>query len=422
VKAPGRRASRRQSLAGALITSALLCLSAACGSDTSSSVRFIPTITWYVGPDRLDTAVLADTCTDQADGRYTIEVEQLPAAESARHDLLVRRLLAKDDSIGLMSLDTSFTTEFAGAGFLAPVPGDQAAALSEGVAPTALAAATHDGRLVATPWFLDPQVLWFRGNTAERAGLDPSQPISWDDLIAAAGRIGVTVQIEDRAGPGLAEWVNALVTGSGGALVSGTGRSADVGLATDAGRSAASVVQFVHESGVGPGPSSDATTAFARADGGFLLASTSAIADPALAAVQADMTAAPYPVVGSASVAPLAGVALAVPASAPHRAESYAAITCLTSPPVLQQLMIGAQHSASRVSMYDDPSVAGAFRAAAVGRDAVLTGVAAPATPFWSVVVDALDETWRPVDQVNQGTTPRRSQAEVEAAIEGRVR
>ena len=394
---------------------------AACGSGPADDAA-PPVLSWYVGPDRLDAAVLAETCTDQADGQYSIEVEQLPADVSARHALLVRRLLADDTTMDLLSLDTAFTAEFAAAGFLAPVPAAQAAAFSEGIAPIALAAATHDERLIAVPWFLDPQVLWYRGNLAERAGLDTSKPISWDDLIAGAQRLGVTVQIEDRDGSGLVEWVNALVTGGGGAIVGAEGRSAEVGLDSDAGRAAAAVIEFYDEAGVGPGPSPDALTGFAGADGGFLIASTSAIADPTLATVQADMVATAYPVVGNASVAPLAGAALAVPARAPERETSFAAIGCLTSPPVLQQLMSGPQHSAARLTTYDDPGVKAAFRGGDVARNAVAGGVTAPATPLWSVVADALVETWSPVADVTQAATPDASQPEVEAAVEGRIR
>lgn len=399
---------------------AALCALTACGS--AGDAGGTPVVTWAVGPDRLDAAALASGCTDQAAGAYRIEVTQLPADVTTRHALLVRRLLAHDDTTDLLSLDSASTAEFAAAGFLAPIPTALTAALSEGVTPAALAAATVDGRLVVAPWFLDPQVLWFKGNTAERAGLDTSQPISWDDLVAGAQRLGVSVEIEDRDGSGLSEWVNALVAGSGGTLVSDAGRSATVGLDTDAGRSAASVVEFYDQAGVGPGPSSDALTRFAAAGGGFLLASTSAISDPALAGVQADMLATAYPVVGNTSLAPLAGVGLAVPAHARHRSEAFAAMSCLTSSTSLQALATGPQHTPSRLTVLDDPAVAPAFRSADVARAAATTGVTVPSTPFWADVVDALDETWSPVSRVTQDETPRVSQAEVEAAIEGTIR
>nr|MCW2728784.1 hypothetical protein [Aeromicrobium sp.] len=397
-----------------------MCAVGACGSSSDGAASDIPEVSWYVGPDRLDSKALAATCTDEAAGKFTIKVEQLPTDVTDRHALLVRRLLAKDSSIDLLSLDSAWTTEFAAAGFLAPVPAAQAAPAADGIVPPALAAATHDERLVAVPWFLDPQVLWFRGNTAERAGLDTTKPISWDDLVAGAQRLGVTVEIEDRDGSGLSEWVNALVAGAGGSLLTGAGRSAKVGLDSDAGRAAASIVELYHQAGVGPGPSADAAARFAGPSGGFLLASTSAIADPALAAVQADMSATGYPAVGNTGVAPLSGVGLAVPANADDRDEAFAAIACLTSPPALQLLVTGAQHTASRLSTLDDPAVATAFRSAAVAKAAVTTGVTIPPTPYWSRVVDAIDETWR--RDVNQDTTPVVSQPEVEAAIRGELR
>lgn len=397
-----------------------LCVLAACGSGSQESGT--PVVSWYAAPDVVDAAGLAEQCTTAADGAYRIEVQSLPEDVSDRHARLVRRLLAEDDAIDLLSLDSAFTSEFAAAGFLAPVPSSVAAEVSEGVAPVALEAASYRDELVVAPWWMDPQVLWHRGNTAERAGLDTSKPISWDDLIAGAKRLGVTVQVEDRDGSGLAEWVSALVAGGGGTLVDGPGRDARVGLDGDAGRSAASVVELYDEEQVGPGPSTDARQRFASPDGGFLVASASAIADPALASISADVKAAPYPVVGNDSIAPLAGIGLAVPAGATDPDRSYAALSCLTSPDVVRTLMTTGRHSASRLATYDDRSVKSAYPDARVVRQAVETGRTVPRTPYWALVLDAIDETWLPVAGVTQDRTPEESQAAVVAAIRGELR
>ena len=393
---------------------------AACGSsgdkpDTS------PTLTWYVGPDRADTASLARTCTAAANGAYDIKVEQLPADVDARHAMLVRRLLAKDTSIDLLSLDSAFTAEFAAAQFLAPLPEEFKAAFGKDVAPAALSASTYDGQLAVAPWWFDPQLLWYRGNVAERAGLDTTKPISWDDLVAGAQRLGVTIQIADEDGTGLAQWVNALVAGAGGSLVDGTGRNAKVGLDTAAGRTAASVVEFYLDSGSGPGPSKDAVKRFAAPDGGFLLASSSVISDPDVAAVASDMAWAAYPTVTDTSVAPLTGVGLAVPLYAPHSDLSYQAINCLTSTSVLSSIMASAGHSASRLTTYDDPAIKRSYPMAAVTRPAVQSGTTLPVTPYWHVAQAALDETWLPLRDFSQDTTLERSQKAVRAAIAGEL-
>lgn len=390
---------------------------AACGSSEPTSGS-APTLNWYVGPDRVDAAALAKACTT---GDYTIAVKQLPTNINDRHAALVRRLAAKDTSIDVLSLDSEFTAEFAAAQYLAPVPDDLAPAYSKDIVPTALAAATYDGSLVAVPWWFDPQLLWFRGNTAERAGLDTTKASNWDDLIAGAHRLGVTVQIEDRDGTGLADWVNALVADSGGKVVDGTGRRAKVGLDSDAGKAAAGVVEFYRQSHVGPGPSKDALSVFAAGDGGFLLAPASVISDPALAAVAPDMGWAPYPAVDTSSIAPLSGVELAVPLYAAHSDLSYRAISCLTSASSMSAVMTSSGHSASRLTTYDDPAVAAAYPMADVTKVAVASGQSVPVTPYWHLVRAGIDESWTPLKKVTAADTPADSQKVVRAALRGEL-
>ncbi|MEJ7633907.1 extracellular solute-binding protein [Aeromicrobium sp.] len=413
MSAPGRVCARA---AAALV----LCALAACGS-AGTKPDASPTLTWYVGPDRADTAALARTCTSSAGGAYKIEVKQLPKDVDARHEMLVRRFLAEDTSIDLLSLDSEFTAEFSAARFLAPLPEELAPAFGKDIAPAALAAATYDDQLVAVPWWFDPQLLWFRGNVAERAGLNTKEPISWDELVSGAERLGVTIQIDDPDGNGLTQWINALVVGAGGDLVDGTGREAKVGLDSESGRTAASIVELYLDAKVGPGPSSDALKAFSAPEGGFLLAASSVISDPAVAAVAADMGWTAYPVVGITKVAPLSGVGLAVPLYAPRSDLSFAAISCLTSAGNLSSIMVGAGHSASRLTTYDDPGVKGAYPMAAVTKPAVMTGAALPATPYWHVAQAAISDTWLPLDDFAPDRAITQSQKAVRAAISGKL-
>jgi len=388
---------------------------AACGSDPKQEST--ATLTWYVGPDRVDTSALAKSC-GSAD--YRIVVKELPTDVGERHETLVRRLVAKDTSIDILSLDSAFTAEFAEAQFLAPVPDDLAPAYSKDILPAALDAATYEGALVVAPWWFDPQLLWYRGKTAERAGLDTTKASSWDDVIAGAQRLGLTVQIDDPDGSGVSEWVSALVAGSDGKLVSGAGRNAKVGLDTDAGRAAAGVVEFYSESKLGPGPSRDALKAFAGPTGGFLLAASSVISDPAIAPIAADIGWAPYPAVDATSVAPLAGVGLAVPLYAPHSDLSYKAITCLTAPAVMRSLMSSAGHSSSRLTTYDDPALGTSYPLASVAKAAVTSGRAVPETPYWNLVRAAIDESWSPAAKVTVDT-PKQSQRIVTAQLRGKL-
>jgi multiple sugar transport system substrate-binding protein len=393
-----------------------LALAGCAGTDSGSA----SVLTWWVVPDRVDARTIAETCGSE--GGYTIELELLPSGVDQRRSEIVRQLAAGTDTIDILSLDTSLTAEMAAAGYLAAVPPEAEPTLTDGVLPKAVEAATHGERLVAVPWWLDPQVLWYRGTSAERAGLDTTKPISWDDLLAGAERLGTTLQIDDPDGTGLGEWVRVLVAAAGGTILDGDGRDPEVGLATDAGRAAAGIVQFYASAGIGRGPSPDARAEFAGARGGFLLASSAIVTDPVLSAVGADMKAVPYPVVEGESVAPLSGVSLAVPEDARDPDLAFEAVTCLASEESQQSMMTRSGHGATRSAVYEAEEVKSAIAASAVTLEAIETGVNVPSTPYWQRVRMALRDTWLPITGVSPSTTPADSQRAVTDLVAGGMR
>src|SRR5699024_1700922 len=150
---------------------------------------------WYTGPDRVDVRALADTCTQQAAGDYSIEVESLPEDQDRRRATLLKRLLGDDTSMDLISLDDAFAAEFAEAQVLAPVPAGLAEAVVDDDFYTAVDAARYQGQLVAVPWWLDPVLLWYRPSAAERAGFSMDDSLTWEVLFEAADRINVDIPI-----------------------------------------------------------------------------------------------------------------------------------------------------------------------------------------------------------------------------------
>ncbi len=406
----------RRGVVGAALVTMSLTLASCAGSESGSA----SVLTWWVVPDRVDARTIAETCSSE--GGYTIELEVLPATIDQRRTEIVRQLAAGTDTIDILSLDTSLTAEMAAAGYLAAVPPEAEPTLTDGVLPKAVEAATHGERLVAVPWWLDPQVLWYRGTSAERAGLDTTKAISWDDLLAGAERLGTTLQIDDPDGTGLGEWVRVLVAAAGGTILDGDGRDPEVGLATDAGRAAAGIVQFYASAGIGPGPSPDARAEFAGARGGFLLASSAIVTDPVLSAVGADMKAVPYPVVEGKSVAPLSGVSLAVPEDARDPDLAFEAVTCLASEESQQTMMTKSGHGATRSAVYEAETVKSAIAASAVTLEAIETGVNVPSTPYWQRVRVALRDTWLPITGVSPSTTPADSQRAVTDLVAGGMR
>lgn len=400
-----------------LLAALVLSVVAACGAGAPQPADDTPTLTWWSGPDRADLDVLAASCTTAADGRYRIEVRELPADAEERHAEVVRRLLAQDDSIDLLSIDMAWSAELAAAQVLAPVPEDLKAPFAADVAPAALAATTVDDLLVAAPWWFDPYLLWWRGNAAERAGLDPEKPIRWDDLVAGAERTGRQVVLDDADGEGVAAWVVGMLAGGGGTLLEGASRSPEVGLAGSAGKGAATIGEYLADSGVGSAPSPDAALAVARR-GGFALAPSSFVTDPALAPVASDLQWTAYPRVDEDAAVPATGVALAVPLHADRTDLSYDAVSCLTSDESLAALMTGSGHSAARLSLYDTEAITQGYPLGDVTRPSLEDAVTLPQTPYWMRARAALVDTWTPLASIDPGT-PQRSADAVRRAVAG---
>src|SRR5688500_938567 len=200
------RSPRRSvaSTAALLVTAGTL---AACGSDDGGA----STLTWYINPDSGGQAEIASRCTEEAGGAYTIEVAQLPRESSQQREQLIRRLAAEDSSIDIMSLDPPYIPEFAEAGFLAPVPEDVAGRVTEDVVQSAIDGSTWNDELVAVPFWANTQVLWYRKSVAEAAGLDMTQPVTWEQIVEAAESQGKLVGAQGARAESLTVWFNALI-------------------------------------------------------------------------------------------------------------------------------------------------------------------------------------------------------------------
>ena len=119
-----------------------------CSSDDGAT----PKLTWYINPDNGGQKKLAERCSQESGGAFTIETQILPNEADQQREQLVRRLAASDESIDLMSLDPPFVAEFANAGYLLPVtdPAD-IKTLTDGVLEGPMETASWQGKLVATP-------------------------------------------------------------------------------------------------------------------------------------------------------------------------------------------------------------------------------------------------------------------------------
>src|SRR4051812_32003626 len=250
---PRRSRRLRRGIAGAAAALVAAGTLAGCGGGNAGGT---PTLTWYVNPDSGGQAKIAAACSAASNGAYKLDVSVLPRNSDAQREQLVRRLAAGDDSIDIMSLDVPFAPELAQAGFLAPIPDDVASEVSEGVVQGLLESATWDDKLVAVPFWANTQLLWYRKSVAEAAGLDMTQPVTWDQLVKAAQDQDKVLSAQGRRAESLMVWFNALVESAGGHVIdknSTDPTKIQFGFATPAGDRAGEVMHDVATSGaVGP--------------------------------------------------------------------------------------------------------------------------------------------------------------------------
>lgn len=425
---PIRRGRRARTLALCAVGGLLATLLAACGGDSGK-----PTLVWYINPDPAsDTlsgqALLAKQCSTD---KYTVETQELPTSASDQRIQLARRLAAHDNTIDLMSIDPAYTGEFAAAGFLAPIPQSDAADLSKGRLKGILSTATVDGKLVAAPLWSNTQVLWYRKSFVQKAGLDMSKPVTWDQIIDAASQNGGTVGVQANKYEGYVVWINALIMSAGGQIVEDPSAGVDAKITIDspAGLAAAAVIQkLAHSSAAEPdlSVSNEGTvlSPFATPEGAFQVNWTFVYPNYGGTPTQKDMGWAPYPETteGKASRPPVGGINLGIGAYSNHVDDAIEAAKCITSVKSQIQYAIETGNMPASGSAYSNPQLEKQFPAPLLKlfRDSMDAGGARPNSPYWSDISSAIQDTWHPPASVTQ-STPSDSQSFIEDVLQGKA-
>ncbi len=406
---------------------------AACGGGESSAT---PVLNWYINPDSGGQAAIAERCTEESNGAYRIVVSTLPRESSAQREQLVRRLAANDTSIDIISLDPPYIPEFAQAGFLAPVPEDLAAEVTEGVVQSSIEGATWDDELVTIPFWANTQLLWYRESVAEAAGLDMTQPVTWDQLVEAAQATDTVLSAQGRRAESLMVWFNALIESAGGSVIAENSTDPDqirLGLTDEPGRRAGEVMATVANSGVVGSAFSTASedtsaTQFESEDGGFMV-NWPFVWSRALSAVEAGTLDASvpddygwtvYPRVDedTESAPPYGGINLGVGAFSRNVDLAFQATECITTDENQADYMITNGNPASSIAVYDDPEVQEVFPMADTIRESLELAAPRPQTPYYSEVSGGLQREYHPPSSVNDETA-QRAQDLISAVLRG---
>lgn len=419
----GRPRGRRVvgSLAAMTLAGSLL---AACGGDGGK-----PELVWYINPDSGGQDAVAEKCSTDD---YTITTQVLPQDAGQQRIQLARRLAAKDPSIDLMSIDPPFTAEFADAGFLAEVPQDATAELEkQGTFKGAMDAATWNDKLVVFPFWSNTQVLWYRKSFVEKAGIDMSKPVTWDQIITAADENGGKVAVQANKYEGYVVWINALVEGAGGHILEDAqdGVDAKITLDSEAGDDAAKVIEELASSSAAPADLSvsnegTAGSTFGSDAGSFMVNWTYIWHnyDDTAPDVAEDIGYAPYPetVEGEESRPPYGGIGIGVSAYSDQKDLALEAAQCLVSP---ESQGINADltgNMPASTAGYDYPKLKDQYPADLLELFQKSVDAAAPrtVTPYWSDVSGSIQNIWHPPRSVDSDT-PGRSTTFIEDVLKG---
>ena len=419
----GRPGGRR--IAGSIATLALASsLLAACGGDGGK-----PELVWYINPDSGGQAAIAEDCSTDD---YTITTQVLPQDASQQRIQLSRRLAAEDPEIDLMSLDPPFTAEFADAGFLAPVPQETLQQLEEqGTFQGALDAATWNDELVVFPFWSNTQVLWYRKSFVEKAGIDMSQPVTWDQIIDVASENDGEIGVQANKYEGYVVWINALIESAGGHILEGAekGVDADLTIQEEPGQVAAGIIEKLASSSAAPSDLSvsnegTAGSTFGSDQGSFLVNWTYIFHnyDETAPDVADDIGYTRYPqaVEGEESRPPYGGIGIGVSEYSDDKELALEAAACLVEPEQQGKNAEMTGNMPASTAGYEYPALQEIYPADLLQlfQDSVNAAAPRTVTPYWSDVSSSIQSTWHPPASVD-GDTPESSEGFIEEILKG---
>lgn len=416
---------------------ATLVLAASTLSACSESGK--PTLNWYINPDGQETLTgLAESCsTDE----YDISIQLLPTGATDQRTQLARRLAANDTTTDLMSLDPVFVPEFANAGWLLPFEGDDATAVvDDDVLAGPADTVTWEDQIYAAPQWANTQVLWYRQSLAEAAGIDEALQdgtATWSDVIDAAADNSGTVGVQADRYEAYMVWINALVQGAGGEIVSDTeaGADASVDIDSDAGRAAAEVIAQLADSEAAQSDLSvsreGTSLGLMFPDGGageFMVNWTFVYKNYETTVSEeqfGDLAWARYPrtVEGEESKPPVGGINIGVGAYTKHPDFALEAAQCVSSSDAQLQLAVNDGLMPARSSVYEEPELVDAYDPTllALFQESIESGGPRPKSAFYNQISGSVQSTWHPPAEVNPDTTPERSADFIRDVLSGKA-
>jgi multiple sugar transport system substrate-binding protein len=158
-----------------------------------------------------------------------VSLVQLPEAADEVHAQMSDSLRSGSGRFDVLNIDVAWTSEFAGAGWIAPL--DPARLPLKHLLPSVVDTATFGHRLYAAPYVTNAGLLYYRKDVLAKAGLQP--PRTWQELEADAKKVAPRYGLAGYAGQflpyeGLTVNVDEAVESAGGTILGPDGRTVTV--------------------------------------------------------------------------------------------------------------------------------------------------------------------------------------------------
>jgi multiple sugar transport system substrate-binding protein len=367
--------------------------------------------------------IIAD-CNKQAAGRYTIVGNLLPSDADGQRDQFVRRLAAHDSGMDLLGMDVTWTAEFAEAGWIRELTGDQKTQATANTLQPPIATATWKGKLYGIPRTTNVQLLWYRKS------LVPTPPKTFDEMISMAQQLkssGKPYEIGLTAAQyeGYVVNVNNLVTAYGGTLVNkdSTAPTVDAKVVQ-----ALTMLHKLATSGVTSSSLSNAQEPEVFAD---LQAGRSAFSlnwPYVLSAMRTankdlvnDLGFAPYPSVnGDTPRVTLGGMNYAISTYSKHPAEAFEAGMCMRNEKNALSAALDAGDVPALATVFDNPEFIKAYPMKDVMLTELKNAVPRPVSPVYQNISTIVSTTLSPPASINPQQSADKLRSAIQAAIEGK--
>jgi trehalose/maltose transport system substrate-binding protein len=396
---------------------------AACGSSSSKGPV---TLNWYVFPEPSGSfAAAAQTCSKNSGGAYNIKINFLSTSSDQQRVSLVRRLAANDSSIDILAMDVDWTSEFAAAKWIRPVPSGLVQQIKAVDLPGPVTTATYEGALYGVPINSNTQLLWYRKDLL--AKLNRPVPTTWAQMFADTEQLAKQgqphyIEVQGAQYEGLTVWFNTLVNSAGGQIVAGHNQVV-INHTTE---TAATIMRDL-ANGPGADPSLNvsnegtADTAFDQGKAAFELnypfVWASAHSTNPTVAKQMGYAAFPQVSAGLPPRVSIGGYNLAVSTHATHPALAFNAISCLTQQQNEITYATKGGLAPVRGAVYHIPSFIKLYPFAALIEKQLRTYGIRPQTPAYADVTLAIQKTLSPTSNIDPNTVVNSLISKVKASL-----